>query len=210
MIFAYLFEGKDLTDIRESIALVLKFYPEAQIIVSTHSQHPFFKQFRVAVATRASANKHIDQYYKFVDLIARLDDPFMIMNDDFMLLGEVQDDGDFGVTLEERIKNQKHRDSQYNMLVKTKQLLDEHNLPTNSFELHKPLFINPDIAREMIFEIEEPGLYRSLYGNYAYAKYEVPFRQAEFDPKNTDKATWIISHDPGTRPHLKHMWEKLL
>lgn len=210
MIFAYLFEGKDLTDIKESIALAEKFYPEAEIVVSTHSQHPFFKQYKLAVATRTSANKHIDQYYKFVDLIARIDDPFIIMNDDFMLLGEIQDDGDYGVTLGERIKTQKHRDSQYEMLVRTKALLEQYALPTLSFELHKPFFVDPDIAREMIFEIEEPGLYRSLYGNYAYARHEAPYTQAEFDPKNTERATWVVSHDPGTRPHLKHLWEHLL
>lgn len=209
MIFAYVFEGKDITDLRESIQLVEHFYPDATIVISTHSQHPFLKRYLLASATRQSANKHIDQYYKFVDLLARLDEPFMMMNDDFMLLGEIQDDGDYGVSLKERIERQKHRDSQYHMLVETEKILEKHNLTTHSFELHKPIYIDDDVAREMIFEIEEPGLYRSLYGNYALA-HDVPLHQAAFDPKNDERATWVISHDPGTRPHLRHLWENLL
>jgi len=209
MIFAYVFEGKDITDLRESISLVEHFYPDAQIIISTHSQHPFMKQYRVASPTRSSSNKHIDQYFKIVDLIVRLDDPFILMNDDFMLLGEFQDDGDYGSTLEQRIKGQKHHDSQWDMFIKTKAILEKHGLPTHSFELHKPMFIDPDIAREMIFEVEEHGLFRSLYGNFAMAQ-GGEFIQAKFDPKNDERATWVISHDPGTRPHLRHLWEKLL
>lgn len=209
MIFAYVFEGKDITDLRESIALVERLYPEAQIVISTHSQHPFMKQYLVAAPTRQSSNKHLDQYYKFVDLIARLDDPFILMNDDFMLLSEIQDDGDYGVLLSERIARQKHQDSQYKMLVETNRVLEAHGLTTHSFELHKPMYIDVDTAREMIFEIEEHGLFRSLYGNYALS-IDIPLHQAKFDPKNDERATWVISHDPGTKPHLKHLWEKLL
>lgn len=209
MIFAYVFEGKDITDLRESISLVEHFYPEAQIVISTHSQHPFMKQYQVASPTRSSANKHLDQYFKFVDLLARLDDSFVLMNDDFMLLGPVRDDGDFGVTLAQRIERQKHHDSQYKMLVQTKEILEKHNLTTHSFELHKPMYIDIDTAREMIFAIEEHGLFRSLYGNFALSQ-GVPLHQAHFDPKNDERATWVISHDPGTRPHLRHLWEHLL
>ena len=204
--FVWLFEGKGTEELEMSVGLVKKFHPDAHItIISSQASAYNFAHLWLEPST-VLPNKHADQLFKLNSFIDMLPDEFYVMNDDFFILSEMQDDGDIHGRLSDLLRNRKVHDTYYKAIENTIEMLDELQLPLWNFELHKPLRVDKNqlvMVIRLLRSEREAILWRSLYGNVTLLGREV-VRTSVSDVKNIPfGSSWCLSTDGYSYPRYR-------
>lgn len=204
--FVWLFEGKSTEELEMSVALVKKFYPDAYIIIISSQASAYNYAHLWLEPTNVLQNKHADQLYKLNSFKELLPEEFYVMNDDFFIIDEIQDDGDIHGRLSNLLKNRKVHDAYYMAIENTIEMLDELDFPLWSFELHKPLFVRKPqllMALRLLPSDREAILWRSLYGNTDILGHK-PDKTDTVDVKNIPfGSSWCLSTDGYSYPRYR-------
>lgn len=213
MNFVWLFEGKKTEELEMSVSLVKKQYPDAQITIISAAAVAYNFAHSWLEPMVVLSNKHADQLYKLNSFIDELPDEFYVMNDDFFILSEIEDDGDIAGLLSTLLKQRKVKDSYYVTIDNTIQMLDALGFPLWNFELHKPLFVEKKHlveALRLLSSDREAILWRSLYGNVVMLG-KTPAQTAATDVKNVPFGTsWCLSTDGYSYPRYRSKLREVL
>lgn len=213
MNFVWLYEGKHTEELEMSIALVRKRYSDAHITVITTSAKVYNFADHWHEPKTVLTNKHADQLFKLKTFIDELPAEFYVMNDDFFIIDEIQDDGDIRGQLSTLLEQRKVKDAYYVAMQNTIGMLDELGFPLWNFELHKPFLVDRETliqALRLLRSDREAILWRSLYGN-TRALGLTPQHVDAADVKNIPfGASWCLSTDGYSYPRYRSKLKEVL